>query len=123
MTKLNINIINIKNEKEHRIKGSFKLADGYCKKLNTIFEYDGCYFHGCPKCFTNRDLVNTRCKKTFKELYDKTIAKEKFCKEKGYNYISIWECEWKHIKNNRDKAIEYIQSIKNQLNITNIYDG
>jgi hypothetical protein len=125
MTKLQINIINIKNEKEHRIIGSFKLADGYCKELNTIFEYDGCYFHGCPKCFTNRDLVNTRCKKTFKELYDRTIEKHKFCKEKGYKYISIWECEWKYIKNNQNKACEYIQSLKNILNIpaTYLYEG
>jgi hypothetical protein len=117
MTKLQINIINIKNEKEHRITGSFKLADGYCKELNTIFEYDGCYFHGCPKCYTNRDHVNTRCNKTFQELYDRTIEKETFCKEQGYKYISIWECDWKFIKNNCDKSSEYIQSLNNQLNI------
>jgi hypothetical protein len=120
MTNIQINISNIKNDKEHRILGSFKLADGYCKKINTIFEFDGCYFHGCPKCYTNRDLVNTRCKKTFQQLYDNTIAKYNFCKEKGYNIITIWECDWKIIKKNRDKANEYIQSLKKILNISEI---
>jgi G:T-mismatch repair DNA endonuclease (very short patch repair protein) len=117
MSNLNIYIINIKNAKEHRIGNSFKLADGYCEELNTIFEFNGCYYHGCPKCYTERDAINNRCKKTYQELYDYTIKKEQFCKDKGYNIISIWECQWKEIKKKQTVKDEYLTNLKKSLNL------
>lgn len=69
-------------------------ADGYYKEKNTILEFHGCFFHGCTKCFKNRDNINKLTGKTFESLYKKTKIKEQHCKDHGYNYISIWECHW-----------------------------
>ena len=26
-------------------------VDGYCKEIDTVFQFQGCYYHGCPVCF------------------------------------------------------------------------
>jgi hypothetical protein len=118
MLNFNIKIINIKNDKEYKIDDTYKRADGFCRELNTIFEFDGCYYHGCPTCYKDREKYNQKCKKTFNELYNKTIQKEEFCKNKGYIYISIWECEWKSIKLDINKQHEYCNKLKNILQIS-----
>lgn len=112
MNELNIYIININNDGEHRIQNTRKRADGYCKKINTIFEFHGCFYHGCINCYKNRNEYNKQCKKTYDELYNKTINKENICKENGYNYISIWNCEWERIKKDENIKRNYIENLK-----------
>tara|TARA_X000000950_G_scaffold28011_1_gene30158 strand:+ start:889 stop:1020 length:132 start_codon:yes stop_codon:yes gene_type:complete len=38
--------------------------------------------------------MNPSVKKTFGELYEITINKEKQLKKSGYKIVSIWESEW-----------------------------
>ena len=75
----NIDIEHAKNFKEFSIKnnltGCYYNADGYCRNTNTVYEYNGCYYHGCLKCYKNRDEINIEAGKTFEELYNKTITK------------------------------------------------
>ena len=26
-------------------------VDGFCLETNTVFQFHGCYWHGCPKCY------------------------------------------------------------------------
>ena len=59
--------------------------DGYDEKQKHVYEFHGCYFHGCPKCFPNRDEINKRSNKTMEELYAKTIERE----ERIKNTISL----------------------------------
>ena len=43
---------------EHALNGGEKLitgighVDGYSKTLNKIWEFDGCFWHGCSKCYS-----------------------------------------------------------------------
>lgn len=114
---LNINIKHYKNGGELKIKTdeSYIKIDGYyrCKdytekeslktifptmiinekSLEILFEYNGCFWHGCNKCFKNRDEINPKAKLSFKELYNKTVLRKKFIENEGYNYIEIWEHE------------------------------
>ena len=83
-----------KNEGEYTIPFTKYRADGFCNKTNTIYEFNGDYWHGNPKIY-NSSLVNPSSKKTFGELYKNTIKKKQFCIELGYKYIEIWESEWK----------------------------
>ena len=87
-----------------KIKNSRYFADGFCPETNTIYEYDGDYFHGNPKLYNGKDL-NTPCNKTFGELYQKTLDKRNYCIANGYNFISIWEDDWKL----GIKAIKFLQ--------------
>jgi hypothetical protein len=83
--------IDIYNNGEHKINRSNYYADGYDKDTNTIFEYHGCFYHGCLKCYKNRNTKNQLIKKTYRELLNNTIKKASHCIKEKYNYQCIWE--------------------------------
>lgn len=83
----------ILNGGEYKINNSRYHADGFCPETNTIYEYDGDYYHGNPKLY-NKEHLNRRCNKTFGELYQKTLDKRDHCIDNGYNFKSMWESEW-----------------------------
>ena len=98
-----LNFINVKNSiifadrgGEHRIKETRFLADGYCEDTNTIYEFQGCYFHGCPSCYPDRE--KTLLQKTAGERWRLTRRKKDNCLEQGYKYIEIMEHEWQKAK-------------------------
>ena len=72
-------------------------ADGFDPITNTIYEFNGDYWHGNPNKYNLNDL-NQRNNKTFGELYQATLTKEKLIKEGGYNLISIWEEDYYNSK-------------------------
>jgi hypothetical protein len=91
MDKQKIFINHATNGGEHRIN-NYKV-DGYCKELNTVYEYNGDFHHGCP--FTqNLNDINRLNKKPQYINYENTIIKEKKIKLNGYNLVSIWEGDW-----------------------------
>jgi len=76
--------------------------DAYDPTTNTVYEFNGDYWHGNPNKFKSSD-INARNKKTFGELYINTIKKEAELKSFGYNVISIWESEFNEIyRDNND---------------------
>lgn len=83
-----------KNTGEYKIPGTNWYADGYCAATNTIYEFHGCFWHGCPKHFA-RESINAISKRKFGELYDSTIYRESIIRKLGYNLVVIWECEYK----------------------------
>ena len=87
----NIKIQHAENGGEYKI-GKYK-ADGYCKENNTVYEFHGDFWHGNPKFYFHED-INVCVKKSFGVLLKKTLHKELFLRNKGYNYKCIWECEW-----------------------------
>ena len=88
----------LNEEGQYLIPNSRYHADGYSKTKNTIFEYNGDYYHGNPEFYNQKELYNKRTKTTYGEKYIKTLKKQSFCEESGYNYISIWESEWFRFK-------------------------
>jgi hypothetical protein len=91
---INCDTNNNYNYGEYKINGSNYHADGYDKETNTIFEYHGCFYHGCFRCYKNRNNINKLVKKTNKELLNKTIKKALHCLNEKYRYFCIWEHEW-----------------------------
>ena len=68
--------------------------DAYDPITNTIYEYNGDFWHGNPAKYNPAD-INPKNKKTYGELYEETLSKRKLIQEAGYNLIEIWESEWK----------------------------
>lgn len=91
-------------------------VDGLDASSNTIYEFYGDYFHGNLNIFKSTDL-NKKVNKTFQELYDKTIAREKIILNSGYKLITIWENEFleKYSIEYRlyKKELKKLESIKN----------
>jgi hypothetical protein len=71
----NINIAHMENGGEYKIPNTNFKADGYCKEINTIYEFHGDYWHGNPNRY-NLNEINKVTKCTFGELYEKTLKKE-----------------------------------------------
>ena len=62
-------------KREHQY-GQF-WADGYIKEDKHVFEFFGCYFHGCPKCYpeNRNEKLKQFNNQTYQELWSKTIEK------------------------------------------------
>ena len=101
----NLEIKHAMNGGEHQIKlknGKTIKVDGYCKKTNTVYEINGCFFHAhvTRKCSLRRNWdINDDHPygKTYGERYLDTLQREKDLDELGYDVVSIWECECRKI--------------------------
>ena len=63
--------------------------DGFHKETNTIYEYNGYYWHGHPDYYNPRDIHPVN-KISYGELYQNTLEKEELIKSGGYNLIVEW---------------------------------
>ena len=55
-----------------------------------LFEFNGCVFHGCPKCFINRKNRLPRSNLTAEEAYTRTLERQKKLEAAGlfsYNFF------------------------------------
>jgi hypothetical protein len=75
-------------------KGNSYKVDGFNPKTNTIYEFNGDFWHGNPSRFKPTD-INPKNKLTFGELYNNTLNKaEDLCND-GYAVVTIWESDFK----------------------------
>ena len=92
---------------ERFIKGS--PVDGYQPETKTVFQFHGCHWHGCIKCFPNPEQrtevirADKNGKETTREIaYIKTLARSDEIRLSGYNLVERWEHEkpspWWHEK-------------------------
>ncbi|XP_065208479.1 uncharacterized protein LOC135837206 [Planococcus citri] len=89
-------------------------VDGYDKTTKTVYQYHGCFWHGCPKCYTP-NKVNTKNKQRMSDLYKKTLKRSENIKKAGYNLVEIWECDWLNSPLYKTyKNIEVIEPIKSR---------
>lgn len=89
------------NYNKHRhcriyINNSYIKPDGFDPITNTIYEFYGDYFYGNPSA-CDLEKINHKNGKTFREIYENTLKREKLIKDAGYNLIYIWESDWKNI--------------------------
>jgi len=96
------------NGGEFCIPGTKFKADGYIPATKTVLEHNGCYHHGCIRCYNRKDY-NQICKKTMEELYNKTMEREKIIKKLGYKMIVIWEHEWDEIVKKGENKISWFR--------------
>jgi len=94
--------------REERI-GPFKV-DGLCGQ--TIYEFYGCFWHGCPKCMKQRFKISADQYTTAREAYDRTLERKKFLQDKGYTVVEKWQCDlMKDLKKN-DKIRAFFENSK-----------
>ena len=83
------NNIKLKREFYLSINNKRVFVDGFSSKTNTCYEYYGNYWHGNPE-FYNSNNINPHSKKTYGELYQRTLKRERLIKSAGYNLITKW---------------------------------
>lgn len=76
--------------------GGFKV-DGFDEDSNTIYEFHGCYWHGCEECY-EPNTMNTTINQTMRTLKAKTLEKTNELKNQGYEVVEMWGCHWDKAK-------------------------
>lgn len=105
------NLHTIMSEGGQEKVGKFKV-DGKEESRREAFEYNGCFVHGCTRCFPDRDIINPKYKKTYKVLYENTLEKKAYIEKEGYKYIVMWDHDWNMAK----KAVKKIQQYWKEKN-------
>ena len=69
------------------------LVGGWCAKTRTAYQFHGCYFHGCPKCYDHEE-TNTLNGKTMGTLLADTKKHTTYLR-RHVKVVEMWECQWK----------------------------
>lgn len=81
----------------HPLPGCHYTVDGYDEVTNTVYEFDGCFWHGCPKCFPHKYESHSRhLGRTMEDLLNDREEKHQLLRQAGYRVLTKWECEWKN---------------------------
>ena len=81
-------------------------VDGYVHKEKLVLQYHGCYWHGCPKCYHDRDKIIERGDRTREDLFQATKRRTAYLRKEGYRVIECWAGE------GGDKYIEQLPEAK-----------
>ena len=84
--------------------------DGYFPSANVSVEFHGCFWHGCSKCFPNREEMNSVSNLTYQELYNRTVERDARLRQL-FNHQVIWECEIEPYLNSPRASIPCVNSI------------
>ena len=68
-----------KEEQYYKFKRPFTV-DGYDKTTKTVYQFYGCYWHGCRKCHPSNEVK-----------YDKTMEQRNLFLGNGLNLVEMWE--------------------------------
>ena len=66
-------------------------VDIHDKKLGTVFDFFGCYYHGC-KCIKGdrkHKPTHPQSRQTADHLYLATLDRQMYIEEQGYEYVSL----------------------------------
>ena len=82
-------IKHMRNSREKRIAGLS--VDGWCPATKTVYQFHGCYWHGCSCQGEGTNAVNG---KTFVQLREETKRNTERIKKAGYRVVEKQECQW-----------------------------
>ena len=71
-------------------------VDGYDVNAHVVYEFHGCFWHRCPKCYPECDKL--RHTMTMCDVYEATRHREDALFAMGYSVIVMWECGKKRRK-------------------------
>ena len=84
-------ILHALNGGEQKIDGNY--VDGYNPSKRTIYEFHGCVWHGCSKCYLP-DTLNPVNETSMRDLLEGTVRKIERFRKLGYTVQVLWECEF-----------------------------
>ena len=96
------------NGGEKRIRQYF--VDGFEENSNTVYEYYGCFWHGCQKCF-KESVRNPETNERLKKIYTRTKIREQEIRDLGYKVVTIWACEWTKQKNDNPSMAQQVKDM------------
>ena len=106
------NIQHAGNAGEYRIPGTNFHVDGFDVTTNTVYEFQGCFTHECPRCYPNRHETHVRhYDRTMQDVYETTQQKIQQLREQGYTVVEMWECDWRRLKDTSPDIRTFIANL------------
>lgn len=89
-------------------------VDGFDEETNTVFEFYGCFYHGCSRCFKSGRHAKNNCHKdrTIDEVYDATLKKAAMLRQAGYTLVECWECEFNEEKKTNSQLKAFLNTLE-----------
>lgn len=89
-------------------------VDGYHADSNTVYEYQGCIFHGCKRCFPLSRQKKRHCHpdRTIEEVYEATCLKTAILRDAGYTVIEKWGCDFAQQKKTDPELQTFLESFE-----------
>ena len=101
------------NGGEYHVPRTPFTVDGFHPETNTVYEFHGCFWHGCPKCYPVHDENHLRLHdRTMNDVYQKSQNKMTCIRAKGSNVIKMWECKWTRLKQTRSHVQASVDSLQ-----------
>lgn len=85
----------------HEYKVGRYTVDGYDPDTRTVYEFNGCIWHGshgCHECSINPHSKNPRNGMSMHELADRTRRREEFLKQQGFAVVTETSCGFKQLR-------------------------
>lgn len=100
------------NGGEYFIQYVNSTVDGYKKDTNTVYEYQGCFWHGCERCYPNCTEAHTRLAgRKMYEVRENTRRKVAKLRSLGLNVVEMWGCEWEKEKESNEECRDFVNRI------------
>ena len=109
-------------EKKLTIDDKTYKVDGFCEETNTVYEFHGCFWHGCPNCY-KPNIINSKNQRDMGTLNEITFEKRENIKSAGYNHVSTYECQLTKNKEFQKFAKNFTQEIVEPLNPRDAFYG
>uniref|UniRef100_A0A1Y1LSM0 DNA-directed DNA polymerase n=1 Tax=Photinus pyralis TaxID=7054 RepID=A0A1Y1LSM0_PHOPY len=85
----------IGNSREVRLQEGL-LVDGFSPATNTVFQFHGCYYHGCEECYPDQTApLNGNKEDSMFMRREKTLATSSRIRAAGYQLVEMWECAFR----------------------------
>ncbi|GFQ82228.1 uncharacterized protein TNCT_105281 [Trichonephila clavata] len=107
--------------------GESKIAgysvDGFCKETNTVYQYQGCFHHGCEMCYDG-DLIHPLTGNTMRSLRQKKEGVIDTLRQRGYNIIQMLEHDFVNLKKTEEFKEFFLQhEVTDRLNPRDAFFG
>ncbi|XP_038054119.1 uncharacterized protein LOC119726483 [Patiria miniata] len=97
------------NAKEKQVGDRQIPVDGFCKQNNTVYQFQGCFWHG-HRCHLNKSEFNHVRKTSMDELRQQTEQTSAYIRQHGFQLKEMWECEWRQILSTEPGAKQFVES-------------
>jgi len=69
-------------------------VDGYVEATRTVYQFHGCYWHGCTVCFPNQTAYEKNKRVEFNQRWCETQRRTARLLAEGYTVVEMWEHDW-----------------------------
>ncbi|CAH0555100.1 unnamed protein product [Brassicogethes aeneus] len=85
-------------------------VDGFCE--NQVFEFQGYYYHGWPRCFKHQrdEPLSDDPTESMNFRYESTVAKIERLRAAGYDVIEKWECDFRREMRENTEIGKYVEN-------------